>query len=72
MLYVTCTLSKDENEDVVQDILAENQGMTAMNLKHHVPPWGIDLIDEQGYLKTLPHIHGMEGFFGALLSKKTK
>ncbi|MCD6297884.1 MAG: 16S rRNA (cytosine(967)-C(5))-methyltransferase RsmB [Deltaproteobacteria bacterium] len=70
MLYVTCTISRQENEDVVSSFMAENKGIDLENLKEHVPDWGLDLIDDHGFLKTLPHVHGMDGFFGALFTKE--
>jgi 16S rRNA (cytosine967-C5)-methyltransferase len=69
MLYVTCTISRQENENVVKGFLQENRGVGLENLKGHVPDWGLDLIDDQGFLKTLPHVHGMDGFFGAMFTK---
>jgi len=70
MLYVTCTISRQENENVVKSFLEENRGIGLENLKEHVPDWGLDLIDDHGFLKTLPHVHGMDGFFGALFTKE--
>jgi len=69
MLYVTCTISKEENEDVVGNTLERNRGIVLENLKDHMPEWGLDLIDDDGFLRTLPHVHGIEGFFGALFVK---
>jgi 16S rRNA (cytosine967-C5)-methyltransferase len=71
MLYVTCTISKEENEGVVESVLRENHGVVLQNLGHRVPPWGVDLVDGNGFFKTFPHIHGMEGFFAALLRKNS-
>ena len=70
MLYVTCTISREENEDVVSDFLEHNKGMALENLNDHAPKWGLDLIDDEGFLRTFPHIHGMDGFFGALFIKR--
>ena len=70
MLYVTCTISQEENEGVVSDFLEENSAMIRENLKDHVPEWGHELIDDRGFLRTFPHVHGMDGFFGALFTKK--
>lgn len=70
LLYITCTISSEENEQVVRSFLKKNREMTLENLKNHVPTWGLDLIDNQGFYKALPHIHGMDGFFGALFTKK--
>ncbi len=70
MLYVTCTISREENEGVVGDFLKENSRMALEDLNDLVPAWGADLIDDQGFFRTFPYIHGMEGFFGALFTKK--
>ena len=58
------------NENVVENFLESNREVSLENLKEHVPAWGLDLIDDQGYLKTFPHNHQMDGFFAALFSKK--
>jgi len=70
MLYVTCTLSKEENEGVVKDFLRENSGMAVEDLRDLAPAWCTGLIDDHGFFKTFPHIHKMEGFFGALFTKR--
>jgi 16S rRNA (cytosine967-C5)-methyltransferase len=70
MLYVTCTISEEENEGVVKSCLESHSDLFLENIKDHIPEWGLDLIDNQGFLKTYPHIHHMDGFFGALFTKK--
>ena len=70
LLYVTCTLSREENEEVVEACLAGNKDMVLVNLKDHTPLWARNLIDDRGFLRTFPHLHHMDGFFGALLRKK--
>jgi 16S rRNA (cytosine967-C5)-methyltransferase len=70
MLYVTCTISKEENEEVVKRCLAENRDLQLENIKDHVPEWGHDLVDNEGFLRTFPHEHHMDGFFSALFIKK--
>jgi 16S rRNA (cytosine967-C5)-methyltransferase len=69
LLYVTCTLSREENEEVVDDCLAGNKDMALVDLRERAPLWAVDLIDDRGFLRTFPHLHGMDGFFGALLRK---
>ena len=69
ILFVTCTVSSQENEEVVNDFLDRNSDMSLENLKKHVPDWGLDLIDDQGFFKSFPHIHHMDGFFAALFRK---
>ena len=69
MLYLTCTISREENEGVVEGFLERNSEIALENLKSTIPEWGLDLIDDKGFFRTFPHIHGMEGFFGALFTK---
>ncbi|MDQ1336236.1 MAG: rRNA (cytosine967-C5)-methyltransferase, partial [Thermodesulfobacteriota bacterium] len=69
LLYVTCTISREENEGVVEAFLGEHRGIVPEKLNKIVPDWGMDLIDENGFFSTFPHVHGMEGFFGALFRR---
>lgn len=70
LLYVTCTISREENEGVANEFLRKNKGMFLENLKDYAPEWGLEFIDDQGFFKTLPHVNGMDGFFAALFSKQ--
>ena len=70
LLYVTCTLSKEENEGVVHHYLKDHRHFVLEDLRDHVPKWGLDLIDNQGFLRTFPQKHHMDGFFAALIRKK--
>jgi 16S rRNA (cytosine967-C5)-methyltransferase len=69
LLYVTCTLLKEENQEVVNAVLGRHQDLSFLNLKNHAPEWCQDLIDEQGFFRTFPHMHNMDGFFAALFTK---
>ena len=70
LLYVVCTLSKEENEEVVRRSLASHAELTLCDLREQAPGWARDLIDEAGFFRTFPHRHGMDGFFAALFRKK--
>jgi 16S rRNA (cytosine967-C5)-methyltransferase len=69
ILYVTCTVSREENEEVVQDFLSNNRDISLIDLKETSPEWAVDLIDDQGFFRSYPHIHNMDGFFAALFMK---
>lgn len=69
MLYVTCTLSREENEGVVEAVLAEHPGVRLQDLRRLASDRCLDLIDGQGFYRTFPHVHSMDGFFGALFAK---
>jgi 16S rRNA (cytosine967-C5)-methyltransferase len=70
MLYVTCTISKEENEGAVEAFLEERRDVGLLDLRGIVPPWARPLIDARGFFRTYPHVHGIEGFFAALMVKK--
>jgi 16S rRNA (cytosine967-C5)-methyltransferase len=70
LLYVTCTLLKEENQGVVKAALERHQDLSLLNLRDHAPEWCRDLIDEEGFFRTFPHIHNMDGFFAALIEKQ--
>jgi 16S rRNA (cytosine967-C5)-methyltransferase len=70
LVYAVCSFEPEENEEVIRGFLQ----------KH--PDFGIDhprlgrvdhrgeLLTSEGFLKTLPHRHHMDGFFAAALKKR--
>lgn len=70
LLYVTCTLTEEENEGLVRGIVEDNQDIGLLDLREHGPEWAWDLIDGEGFFRTYPHRHQMDGFFAALFVKK--
>ncbi|MBN1615041.1 MAG: 16S rRNA (cytosine(967)-C(5))-methyltransferase RsmB [Deltaproteobacteria bacterium] len=66
LVYSTCTLMPEENEEVIGDFLA-GHGMFGST----PPPATIDgtLVDGEGFLRTSPVRGEMDGFFGAVLKK---
>ncbi len=70
LLYVTCTISREENEAVAEGLLRDHREMKLVDLRSDAPEWCAELIDESGFLKSFPHVHETEGFFGALFEKQ--
>ncbi|MCS7099595.1 MAG: RsmB/NOP family class I SAM-dependent RNA methyltransferase [Sulfolobales archaeon] len=65
VLYTTCTLLREENEDVIAKILEKERGKVKL-----VPlegPYGAGFLP--GTMRVWPHIHKTIGFFYALLQK---
>jgi 16S rRNA (cytosine967-C5)-methyltransferase len=62
LAYSVCTVTPEENESVVAELL------TARPEFKRIPPKGIppEVIDVNGFLRTFPHRHGTDGFFGAV------
>ena len=68
LVYSTCTISPAENEDVVRAFLATRGDFRADDLRDDVPLW--DHGGVPGFLQTLPHRDGTEGFFIARLRRE--
>ncbi len=66
LIYSTCSVMAEENEEVVMAFLECHREFRPAFPKG-LPP---DLLDEQGFLRTFPHRQGTDGFFGAVLEKK--
>jgi 16S rRNA (cytosine967-C5)-methyltransferase len=70
IVYATCSVARQENEDVIEAVLAQRADLRLL------PPsttLGEELAQGLGasrYLKLLPHVHGSDGFFAALLEKR--
>lgn len=70
LLFVTCTVTREENEGVVEAVLEEDPELSLARLDEGAPPWARRFVDARGFFRTLPHIHDADGFFGALLVKR--
>jgi len=67
LVYATCSLLPEENEAVVETLLAEG-GFTLLPVNEILAQNKIDL-DTGALLKMSPAIHGTDGFFAAVLIK---
>jgi len=69
LVYATCSLLDEENEGIVQGFLASHPDFELMPMNQVLAEQRIPL--EMGdYLKMLPHKHGTDGFFAAVLERK--
>jgi 16S rRNA (cytosine967-C5)-methyltransferase len=70
LLYCTCSLEAEENEQVVEQFLAAHTDwqLTPAGEKHRTLP--DDARDPQGYVRLLPQRHGTDGFFAARLTRQ--
>ena len=66
LIYSVCAVTPEENEAVIEGILAGRRDFTLVppDAARGIPP---ALTDETGFFRTFPHRHNMDGFFGAVL-----
>ena len=71
LVYATCSLEPEENERVVEEVLRRNQGFQLAKRSELAAqfPMCAPLFDSQGYFHTRPDLHGMDGFFAALIHR---
>ena len=70
LLYSTCTLSREENQEIVDKILQENKELKLLDLSRKLTQVSsLKIETENKYLEILPGEVDSEGFFYALLKK---
>jgi len=71
LIYATCSSEPEENEEVVGGFLEEHPWFGRVRAE---PGPGVErgseLVDAQGFLRTLPGRHGLEAFFAAVLVRR--
>jgi 16S rRNA (cytosine967-C5)-methyltransferase len=72
IVYATCTLLRQENEDVVDSFLIAHPDYHPSSLDSSAARIGLTNATSGPWLKLLPHLHGTDGFFCAVVQKKPK
>jgi 16S rRNA (cytosine967-C5)-methyltransferase len=65
LVYVVCSNEQEENEDVVKKFLDTHPEFVQDSKPGAISPKIGDVMTRQGYLKTSPFPHNMDGFFSA-------
>jgi 16S rRNA (cytosine967-C5)-methyltransferase len=77
LVYATCSLEADENEQVVEAVMKEKPGFEIISVKNvllelqqaGVLAWpDIQELTQGDFLRTLPGVHPCDGFFSAILT----
>ena len=68
LVYSTCTINPDENEEQIKKFMKSNTKYDLLPAEDFLPR----TYTENGFFKTTPHLHHMDGAFAAKLKKKIK
>ncbi|HSS45467.1 MAG TPA: class I SAM-dependent methyltransferase [Thermoanaerobaculia bacterium] len=65
LVYATCTLRRAENDEVVEPFLASHPEFALGDAREALPETARHVVDARGFLRTMPHRDGCDGFFAA-------
>jgi 16S rRNA (cytosine967-C5)-methyltransferase len=68
LVYSTCTLTKDENEDVIEDFLEHHKEFVLDDVASYLSEKANSLV-RGSYYMALPHQHNTDGFFASRMRK---
>jgi 16S rRNA (cytosine967-C5)-methyltransferase len=69
LIYGTCSLLREENEDVVQDFLSQHPDFSVLPALEELGQGLGERTTRGGFLRVTPRQHGTDGFFGAILER---
>jgi 16S rRNA (cytosine967-C5)-methyltransferase len=69
LIYATCSSEPEENESVVAAFGAAAPEFLKLDAREAAPDLPAALVDEDGHLRTYPHLHQLEAFFGAVFAR---
>ena len=65
LVYVSCSIEPEENDQTVDMFLAMHPGYQLVHCQDTLPAKGSSLVDQRGFFRTRPGQHDMDGFFAA-------
>jgi 16S rRNA (cytosine967-C5)-methyltransferase len=69
LIYATCSSEPEENEDVAAAFATASSAFAPVDART-IPGVPEGVVDSGGHLRTAPHLHGLEAFFGAVFERR--
>lgn len=69
IVYATCSLMKEENDDVVEAFLASHPDFVLRDPGEVLQRYQLDTLVNNRYFQLMPHRHGTDGFFAAIMKR---
>ncbi|MEJ2655795.1 MAG: 16S rRNA (cytosine(967)-C(5))-methyltransferase RsmB [Desulfobacterales bacterium] len=69
LVYCVCSMEPEENESIVKGFLNRHQNFAIERNPNRLPDKARFLLSDNGYLKTFPHFHNMDGFFAVCMKR---
>jgi 16S rRNA (cytosine967-C5)-methyltransferase len=70
LVYATCSSEPEENEEVAAAFLSSAPDFVPLDARRAHPALPAAVLDERGHLRTEPHRHQLEAFFGAVMIRR--
>jgi 16S rRNA (cytosine967-C5)-methyltransferase len=76
IVYSTCSLEPEENEDVVEKAVAAEAGFRVVNCRERIEElreeliWQGESLLSGPYLRTIPGVHPCDGFFAGIIMRE--
>jgi len=69
LVYGTCSLLSEENEDIVREFLTAHPDFRLVPAKEVLEKQGVKLAGAGEYMHLYPHVHDTDGFFAAVMER---
>ncbi len=72
LVYAVCSTEPEENEEVVKNFLNNHSEFVIETNPAGLPARVSSLVNQNGYLRTFPHLNNMDGFFSVCFRNEEK
>jgi 16S rRNA (cytosine967-C5)-methyltransferase len=69
LVYGTCSLLREENEDIIDAFLAAHPDFHVVPAREVLNRQGVRVHKTETYLHLYPHVHETDGFFAAVMER---